>query len=223
MSYGKSLALSKATFITPPEPNQKKKDCNGPKKQQRRKRRRKGTIYDAVAGRMNSHGFIPSKPYASKYRDTASSSSRPVPPDEALYRRKGMPDLYEETDRMRLAPDIPLPDSALLEAIHAYTADFYEQTTKSHGRGYSYSMTGTALLGMGVLLEELAKESLGETGDLVLVEGEPVGRKRANSLSGTQVSSGDDLDKIVKRQKRTKKRRLARQTITTDMDTKVEN
>ncbi|KAL5001788.1 hypothetical protein BDV10DRAFT_181953 [Aspergillus recurvatus] len=206
-----------------------------------RQRKRRANLYDAVAGRVNSHGFIPAKPYASRYRDTASSSSRPLPPEEVLFRRKGMPIRYEETDRYfaheTLPPDCPLPSSELLESIHSYTADFYDQAVSANGRANYYSMNGESLLFMGVLLEELAKESLGDTGDLALVEGDNMptddestrrfrkrkGRKRANSLSSMYASSGEDLDSVVKRKKRHKKRRLTRRASTTDIDTEVED
>lgn len=189
---------------------------------------------------MNAHGFIPATPYASKYRDTASSSSRALPPEEVLFRREGMPVRYEETDRYfaheNLPADQPLPSSELLESIHAYTADYYDQALGPNGRANQYSMNGKSLMFMGVLLEELAKESLGDTGDLALVEGDDLppdeptsklgrrmGRKRANSRrSSIYASSGEDLDSVVKRKKRSKKRRLTRRASTTDIDTEPE-
>jgi hypothetical protein len=97
-------------------------------------------------------------------------------------------------------------------------------------------MNGSSLIFMGILLEELAKDSLGDTGDLVLVEGETIptddestsrlgrriGRKRANSgASSIYVSSGEDLDSVVRRKKRSKKRRLTN-WVSTDIDTEAE-
>ncbi|KAL4923864.1 uncharacterized protein BDV17DRAFT_226028 [Aspergillus undulatus] len=205
-----------------------------------KQRKRRANLYDAVAGRVSSHGFIPSQPYASKYRDTASSSTRPIPPEEVLFRRKGMPVRYEETDRYfahrDLAPDQPLPSSELLESIHAYTADFYDQAVGENGRANSYTMDGNSLMFMGVLLEELARESLGETGDMALVEGDTLstdeeeskmfrrrnGRKRANSGVSSYASSGEDLESVVKRKRRSKRPRLMRRASTTDVDTEVE-
>ncbi|KAL4978699.1 hypothetical protein BDW66DRAFT_129407 [Aspergillus desertorum] len=206
-----------------------------------RQRKRRANLYDAVAGRVNVHGFIPAKPYASRYRDTASSSSRPLPPEEVLFRRKGMPIRYEETDRYfaheTLPPDRPLPSSELLESIHSYAADFYDQAVSANGRANYYSMNGKSLMFMGVLLEELAKESLGDTGDLALVEGDNLptddestsaigkrkGRKRVNTLGSMYASSGEELDSVLKRKRRYKKRRLARRASTTDIDTEVED
>ncbi|KAL4781379.1 hypothetical protein BJX76DRAFT_359992 [Aspergillus varians] len=207
-----------------------------------KQRKRRANLYDAVAGRVNSHGFIPAKPYASKYRDTTSSSSRPIPPEEVLFRREGMPVRYEETDRYfaneSLPADHPLPSSDLLESVHTYTADFYDQAVRANGRANHYSMNGMSLMFMGVLLEEMAKESLGDTGDLALVEGDNLPtddestsrfarkkvRKRANSgLSSLYASSGEDLDSVVKRKRRSKRRRLTRRASTTDIDTEAED
>lgn len=146
-----------------------------------------------------------------------------------LFRRVNAPTRYEETDfyfaHESLPPTCPLPNSELLESIHAYSADFYNHATIDRGQDDYQSMDETALIAMGILLEELAKESLGETGDLVLVEGEEISdgerlpstrhRRRMNRKreSSTMVSSGDDLDNVVKR-RRTKRLRLM-----SDMDT----
>lgn len=120
----------------------------------------------------------------------------------------------------------------MLEAIHAYTADFYDRTNADRGRTDWKSMDETALIAMGILLEEMAKESLGDTGDMVLVEGEKVAddgfplprtgrRKRANdAMSQGMPSSGDDGERRSKK-KRVKKRKLNRRAraSTTDGDT----
>ena len=71
-----------------------------------------------------------------------------------------------------MTPDRRLPDSDLLKAIHTYASDYYSRATVDGGQGDFTSMDETALLAIGILLEESAKESLGETGDLVFVEGE---------------------------------------------------
>ncbi|KAI9756513.1 MAG: hypothetical protein M1815_003384 [Lichina confinis] len=65
-----------------------------------------------------------------------------------------------------------LPASDMLQAIHAYASDYYARATRARGRaGDWYSMDETALLALGVLLEEACLLSLGDTGDLALVEG----------------------------------------------------
>ncbi|KAH1291166.1 hypothetical protein KXX11_000247 [Aspergillus fumigatus] len=215
MSYGKSLALSQNSFVQPPDQDDGARDTQGEPVLRRQKRQ--ATVYDAVAGRVNAHGFLPSVSYASKHRDTASSSSRPVRPEEVLFRRQNAPIRYEENDfyfaNESLPADCPLPTSDLLEAIHAYTADFYDHATIDRGQDDYQSMDETALIAMGILMEEMAREALGETGDLVLVEGEElstdddhlssrlksrrIGRKRANtSQSMILASSGDDLDSV---------------------------
>jgi hypothetical protein len=71
-----------------------------------------------------------------------------------------------------LPPDLRLPDSDLLKAIHAYASDLYAAATDDRGRCDFRSMNETALLALGVLLEEAAVQVLGENGDMVLVEPE---------------------------------------------------
>ncbi|BCR96937.1 uncharacterized protein AKAW2_30256S [Aspergillus luchuensis] len=237
MSYGKSLALSQNSFVRPPTPDVvevQEQDEFGSRRQ-----KRQATVYDAVAGRVNHHGFLPSAPFSSKYRDTASSSTRPVRPEEVLFRRQNAPQRYEENDfyfaHEALPPSCPLPSSELLEAIHAYSADYYDHATIDGGRDDYQSMDETALLAMGILMEEMAKESLGETGDMVLVEGEEIPtdeiplapqlsrnmrRKRANTgQSSTMASSGDELESVVVNKRRPKKRKLGRKmTYATELD-----
>lgn len=66
-----------------------------------------------------------------------------------------------------------LPDSDLLKALHVYAADFYaaEREAVADYR----SLDETALLALGVLMEELCRDQLGEGGDLVFTEGEVEG------------------------------------------------
>lgn len=113
----------------------------------------------------------------------------------------------------------------MLQAIHAYSSDFYDNATMDRGQDDFRSMDETALIAMGILLEEMAQECLGETGDMVLVEGEEISdtdgqssvtstpkfrRKRTNTgTSSIPASSGDDLRKVQKRKKK-KKRKMAR-------------
>lgn len=95
-----------------------------------------------------------------------------------LFRRKDAPTRYHEHDIYYANERLPapkaklLPESDLLKAVHAYAADFYAKATKQEGRGDWRSLDETALLAVGILLEEAAVEALGETGDLVLVEAE---------------------------------------------------
>ncbi|RAL11077.1 uncharacterized protein BO97DRAFT_371577 [Aspergillus homomorphus CBS 101889] len=242
MSHGRSLALSQNSFVQPPDldgEEEEEEEENRQDEAEVTKQKRLATVYDAVAGRINAHGFLPAVPYASKYRDTASSSRRPVRPEEVLFRRQNAPIRYEENDfyfaHESLPADRPLPSSELLEALHAYSADFYDHATVDRGQDDYHSMDETALIAMGILLEEMAKESLGETGDMVFVEGEEISvdenwlpsqsgrrtrRKRANTQSSMMASSGDELNSVVKRQK---KRRLGPRVSTTDMDTEPDD
>jgi hypothetical protein len=83
---------------------------------------------------------------------------------------------YEESDFYFASDSLPsqsLPDSGLLKALHCYTSDFYSRATADGGRGDWRSMDETALLAMGILMEEVCRETLGDTGDIVFTEGTP--------------------------------------------------
>jgi hypothetical protein len=136
-------------------------------------RRKQATLYDAVAGRVGYEGFL-GEDAPTKYRDTVSRSNIAIPPDEVLFRRRGAPVRYEEDDiytaDRHLGPQQRLPDSDLLKTIHAYASDFYANATPDGGKRDFKSLDETALLAMGILLEEAAAEALGKTGDLAFVE-----------------------------------------------------
>lgn len=138
------------------------------------RRRHLATVYDAVAGRVGYEGFL-GEDAPTKYRDTVSRSNIAIPPEEVLFRRKGAPVRYEEDDiypaDRHLEPHQRLPDSDLLKTIHAYASDFYANATPDGGKHDFQSLDETALLAMGILLEEAAAAALGKTGDLALVEG----------------------------------------------------
>ena len=140
---------------------------------QPRVRRTQATVYDAVAGRVGYEGFL-SDQQPSRYRDTLSTTSAAVPLEEVLFRRVGAPARYAEDDIYTqdryLQPDQQLPDSDLLKVLHAYAADFYKATTGDQCKHSLRSMDETALLAMGILLEEAAREALGQSGDLAFVE-----------------------------------------------------
>ncbi|KAE8150903.1 hypothetical protein BDV25DRAFT_103397 [Aspergillus avenaceus] len=245
MAFARSHALTRNAFLKPPEKEVPIKRQNAfleplededvQLPDEALKRKRKASVYDAVAGRINAHGFLPSAPYASRYRDTASSTTRSVRPEEVLFRRQNAPIRYEENDfyfaHESLPSDRPLPTSDLLESIHTYSADFYDNATVDRGQDDYCSMDETALIAMGILMEEMAKESLGATGDLVLVEGEELesiedfkseprrrfGRKRTNTgRSSVLQSSGDELEGVVRKNKRTKKRHVSQTASTTE-------
>ncbi|WPH03828.1 Hypothetical protein R9X50_00671100 [Acrodontium crateriforme] len=150
-------------------------DNKGKESNQGNGKRAHASVYDVVAGRVGFEGFL-HEPHQSTYRDLASTSNVPVPPEEVLFRRAGAPIRYEEDDiyeaDRHLTTAQTLPDSDLLKIIHAYASDFYHRRT-ADGKPESFkSLDETALLAMGILLEEAADEALGATGDLAFVEGE---------------------------------------------------
>ena len=129
-----------------------------------RKRAKLTTVYDAVAGRANYEGFL-SLPRNSRYRDRASTTLVPIPPGEVLFRREDAPERYEEDDiytvDRRLDQKLELqrlPDSDLLKALHAYTSDFYAGIWEDAEDDDFESLDETALLALGVLVEEAAAQ-----------------------------------------------------------------
>lgn len=130
------------------------------------------TLYDAVAGRASYEGFISAQPLPSNGRDTTSGNSNdPVPADEILFSKRGAPERFQENDiyfaDRHLGPEQRLPDEALLKALHRYVADFYG--VKGDGRDVG-SLEETALLALGILVEEMVEEAMGESGGLALLE-----------------------------------------------------
>lgn len=130
--------------------------------------RRIATVYDAVAGKVGINGFLNGE-------QIRSSTTVPLKPEEVLLRRVNAPDEipfdYYNADQS-LASNRTLPDSDLLKDLHAYVADFYEQNNDPHERFDFQSCDETALIALGILLEEACKESLGDTGDMVFTEPE---------------------------------------------------
>ena len=129
-----------------------------------RKRAKLTTVYDAVAGRANYEGFL-SLPRNSRYRDKASTTLVPIPPGEVLFRREDAPERYEENDIYPADRHLDqkqelqrLPDSDLLKALHAYTSDFYAGIWEDAEDDDFESLDETALLALGVLVEEAAAQ-----------------------------------------------------------------
>ena len=133
-----------------------------------------------------------------------STRNTTLSPEEVLFRRKEAPlrwphyDIYMAHER-----DLPdegrdvLPSSDLLKSLHSYTSRFYDALgddgrRKAHfiaGRNINErSMDETALLALGILLEEAGREVLGARGDMVFTE----------DVSPTEVEeSGHGLDELV--------------------------
>lgn len=124
-------------------------------------------------GRSTQHGL------------TRTPTPHAIAPESVLFQRAAAPDRHEETDTYFASAEVAgqLPDSDLLKALHVYAADFY---TAGREGGIDYrSLDETALLALGVLIEELCWEQLGEGGDLVFTEGDVEGEeeRRARSQS----------------------------------------
>lgn len=156
----------------------------------KRQRRDKVSLYDAVAGRAGYEGFLTDLP-PSKHRDTVSSTTKAVPPEEVLFRRKDAPVRYEEDDvyfaDRHLQPHQRLPDSGLLKALHAYVSDHYGTLSGNDPSDFN-SLDETALLALGILIEEAAKGALGENGHLALVE-----PAASESVVDEEESSGESV------------------------------
>lgn len=150
-------------------------------------------------GRITSSGLLTDVPRVSKHRDTVSSSNVAIPPDEVLFRRRGAPQRYEENDiywaDKHLQGAQRLPESDLLKAIHAYAADFYEKQFGGFAAADRESLDESALLCLGILIEEVAEQVLGNTGDLAFVEGDLIeGCENPYDNIGDSVDSADPED-----------------------------
>lgn len=130
---------------------------------------------DPSPGRISSAGFIPKHLGFASTRDTTSTSTVAVSPEAVLFRQKNAPTRYAESD-LYFANErelkTELPDSDLLKALHTYTSDFYARATGEDNAGDWRSMDESALIAMGILMEEATREALGETGDMVFTEGQ---------------------------------------------------
>ncbi|KAI9833489.1 MAG: hypothetical protein M1819_003647 [Sarea resinae] len=172
-------------------------------------KRRISNIYDAVAGRIISDRFLPANPVPSSNRDTLSTSRKPVPPEEVLFRRKNAPIRYEEDDvYFQKSAAVPegqrLPDSELCKAVHCYASDFYTTVFGGKAKADWGALDETALLAMGILLEEAMGEILGREGDGVFVEGEDE-EDLVVGLAGRERSAIADDDARIKSGKSRKK------------------
>ncbi|RDL37501.1 Uncharacterized protein BP5553_04934 [Venustampulla echinocandica] len=183
------------------------------------KPKRNATVYDAVAGRVSSQGFITKQLNFAPARDTTSSTTAAVPPEAVLFRRKNAPirfaehDIYFANER---EPQLNLPDSDLLKALHCYTTDFYSRAAPGGGASDWRSLDETALIALGILVEEAGR--LGGAADLVFTEGaQIIERPPSEKLRGqssrsppTQFNKSDD--------DRPSKKRRVKRAKATDID-----
>ncbi|KJX94865.1 hypothetical protein TI39_contig4154g00015 [Zymoseptoria brevis] len=118
------------------------------------------TLFDIVAGRIGYQGFI-----------EEDEDEDPISVGEYLVARQNEVAPEEATMRpfdAHLDCRHALPDSDLLKALHRHAADFYDKVEDSEDD--FQSMDETALLAMGILMEEFAIEVLGETGHLTFLQ-----------------------------------------------------
>jgi hypothetical protein len=143
--------------------------------------KRLATVYDAVAGINEPFIHIPTSQLTSTTGRvttlgflTALSTTTPAAPEDVLFRRVNAPPRYEEADPYfpSILPDpTSIPSSEMLGALHAYVSDFYDGSLrKDETRADWRSMDETALVALGILMEEMAADKLGATGDLVFTE-----------------------------------------------------
>ncbi|KAI2467509.1 hypothetical protein F4781DRAFT_433276 [Annulohypoxylon bovei var. microspora] len=156
----------------------------------RKRRKRDANVYDAVAARVTSNlpldegsgSDIPSHHVRTPRGHVRDSTLAPA---EVLFRRIGAPvryaekDIYQAHEALQDAGRDILPDSDMLKAIHSYASHFYASLATSSQGSRSEpaqniderSMDETALLALGILVEEAGREVLGKMGDLVFTEG----------------------------------------------------
>ncbi|EXJ65509.1 hypothetical protein A1O7_01850 [Cladophialophora yegresii CBS 114405] len=138
------------------------------------------TVYDAVAGRAGRNGFLTQE-------QRLSETVLPISPEEVLLGRATIPEdvIHQEYDlSSTLRGSSKLPESEMLKAVHTYASDFYASATAQGGKFDFKTLDETALIAIGVLLEEAVKDALGENGDMVFVE--PKGLE--NGLGETELT-----------------------------------
>lgn len=173
------------------------------------------TLYDAVAGKLGPNGFLSNE----KLR---SSNFLPSGPEDYLLRRTNIPSDVLEKSYASVEQAISsgkLPDSEILKAVHAYASDFYFSTSRrGQDKVDTRSLDETALIAVGVLLEEAVREALGENGDMVFVEPEGLEKRFGESKMTKRQIKGrvkpsnpipppSDEDSLVEEASPAKKRR----------------
>ncbi|OHE91480.1 membrane protein [Colletotrichum orchidophilum] len=148
---------------------------------------RHANVYDAVADAAVRDERTPQAnskpPKLTRHPINASA----LAPEEVLFRRKSAPERFAEFD-VYMAHDrnladggrTSLPDSDLLKSVHTYASYFYSalggpKRIPSYQVGArnidERSMDESALLALGILLEEAGRDVLGSQGDMVFTEG----------------------------------------------------
>ncbi|KAI1442924.1 hypothetical protein F5Y02DRAFT_232097 [Annulohypoxylon stygium] len=187
-----SQNIKEGRFVYPPEErdNATESETDGDLDGGRRKRRKRdANVYDAVAARVTSNlpldirsGSEVQTHHVRTPRDHIRDST--LAPEEVLFRRIRAPvrfaekDIYQTHESLKDGGRGILPDSDMLKAIHSYASHFYAalatQGSPSDPTAPNIdesSMDETALLALGILVEEAGREALGNMGDLVFTEG----------------------------------------------------
>jgi hypothetical protein len=131
------------------------------------------TVFDIVAGRLGEKGFIED-----------DEEEEPISIGQYLVSRQNevAPDQMFRPFGTTLNPRHSLPNSDLLKAIHTHASDFYGALEDSEDAEDDFqSMEETALLAMGILMEETADEILGQEGFLTFLERPRRSRRRAET------------------------------------------
>lgn len=121
-------------------------------------------------------------------------------PDEVLFKQQNAPPRFQETDyyfaHTQLGAGRALPSSDMLKTLHAFMSKKFARSEDQVNERLFKSLDETALLALGILLEETVSEALGETGDLAFLEGdedatESEGRKDDEGLIGAMGGNHD--------------------------------
>jgi hypothetical protein len=120
------------------------------------------TVFDVVAGRIGNEGFLEDQ-----------ELEEPLSVGQYLARRQAevAPEQEHRQFGAHLQSRHALPPSDLLKAIHTHASDYYGMMEDSEDD--FQSMDETALICMGILMEESAREILGETGFSPFIEQRP--------------------------------------------------
>ncbi|KAF1815929.1 hypothetical protein P152DRAFT_471302 [Eremomyces bilateralis CBS 781.70] len=134
---------------------------------------RQATIFDACAGRVSGRGKLVRD--VREDQNTRSGRKIRLAPEEALLKRYCAPDGLESSalyfsGTSDLRPDL-IPDSELLRAIHHYTTHLFKGLGAGESDPCWGAFDGTAMLALGVLVEETVRELVGDSGDLAFVGG----------------------------------------------------
>lgn len=168
-------------------------------------------LTNSSKGRISSAGFIPKNLVTASTRDTSSTSTSAVSPEAVLFRQKNAPTRYAESDiyfANERELNTELPDSDLLKALHGYTSNYYSQATIDGGSGDWRSLDETALIALGILMEEATRDTLGQTGDLAFTEGQEIDASCMTSSRDHARSRVPSVSTVPPEGRPSKKRRL---------------